>query len=253
MYTVATFSRLETNSDGTPMMILTYTGNAGEKPVEYAYVQDLQVMPTADYIRGLAMDRIRLLNNNANFVIGATPNIGSILDTTTPLPAPAPSTFGAFTAASAPFSPGATPQDVFTITGSATRRVQVTRFGISTVQTTAGMNAWLVVKRSSANTGGTSVLVTAVPLDDSYPAATATVRSYTANPTAGTLVGTIWSGRIASPAPATALAGTIQDVSADRGGSITLTGTTDVLAWNLNGVALPPGVSVQAYVSWTEQ
>jgi hypothetical protein len=154
-------------------------------------------------------------------------------------------------AASAPFTPGATPQDVVTVTGSATRRVTITRLTLSTVQTTAGMNAWQLVKRSTANTGGTSATVPAIPLDDSYPAATAVVRSYTANPTAGTLLGALWSGRVAAPAPATALAGSDKDLLFN-GGPVVLTGTTDVLAWNLNGVGLPPGLSVQASVWWSE-
>jgi hypothetical protein len=251
MYNVATFSKLEVNADGRPVIVLRYTGNAGETAVDYSYVQDLVTMPTADFIRGQAMARLDILNNNKNFVTGALPSVGTVLDTTTPLPAAAASTFGAFMAASAPFTPGATPQDVFTITGS-TKRVMVTAIGLSTVQTTAGMNAWTLVKRSTANTAGTSATIPGVPLDDVYPAATATVRQYTANPTLGTFIGTVWSGRVASPAPATAQNGTEKVLTFDRG-PIILTGTTDVLAWTLNGVALPAGLSVQAYVWWTEQ
>jgi hypothetical protein len=250
-FTIATFSKLEVNADGRPVIVLRYTGNAGETPVEYSYVQDLVTMPTADFIRGQAMARLDVLNNNKNFVTGALPSVGTVLDTTTPLPTPPASTYGAFMAASAPFTPGATPQDVFTITGS-TKRVTVNAIGVSTVQTTAGMNAWALVKRSTANTAGTSATIAGVPLEDAYPAATATVRQYTANPTAGTLIGTVWSGRVASPAPATALSGT-EKLLTFNGSPVILTGTTDVLAWNLGGVALPAGLSVQAYVWWTEQ
>lgn len=252
-YTTATFTRLDTNSDGRPSIVIRYTGNAGEPPVEFGYVQDLAVMPTADYIRAFAMDRLTLLNNNHNFVVGATPNIGTVLDTTTPLPSAPASTFGAFMAATAPFTPGATPQDVFTITGSATRLVTVTRFAMVTVQTTAGQNAWAIVKRSTANTGGTSAAVTRVPTDDSYPAATATVLQYTANPTPGTLIGNLWAGRVPSPAPASALSDAeVCPIGNGKGGSVTLSGTTDVLAWNFGGAALPTGLSVQCVVWWNE-
>lgn len=250
-YTTATFTRLEVNADGSVKMILTYTGDAGEQSREFAYPYEAQTPPTADMMRALAMQRLQILNNTRNFIIGATPNVGSVLDTTTPLPSDPLSTFGAFIAASAPFTPGATPQDVFSITGSATRIVTVTKIALSTVQTTAGMNAWALVKRSTANTGGTSGTVVAVPTNDAFPAATAVVRQYTANPTLGTLIGNVWTGRVPSPAPATVLADTLMTPLNDRQ-SIVLTGTTDVLALNLAGVALPAGLSVQAYVYWTE-
>lgn len=251
-YTTATFNRLDKNQDGTTAMVFRYTGNAGELAVEYSYIVNTAVMPSADYARGLAMDRLAILNTNLSFYAGALASVGTVLDTTTPLPTPpADVVFGAFKASSAPFTPGATPQDVFAITGSATKRVIVLRMSIATVQTSAGMNAWGLVKRSTANSGGTSALVAAVPIDDIYPAATATVRQYTANPTAGTLIGSVWSGRVTSPAPATA-AGDFEKVIFDDRQPIVLTGITDVLAWNLGGVALPAGLSVQASVWWTE-
>lgn len=253
-YNQARFTRLETTSDHSVRMIFTYTGNAGETPVEFVYPFEATVMPSADMMRGLAMARLTTLNNTLNFITGATPFIDTVLDTTTPLPSPAASTFGAFVAASAPFTPGATPQDVFTITGSATRVVRVIRMGLSALQTTAGMNSWQIIKRSSANTSGTSASVAKVPIDDAYPAATATVLQYTVNPTAGTAIGAIWSGRVAAPAPATAVGNTEKIIELSSMGQLaTLTGTTDVLAWNFNGAALPAGLSITPWVVWTEQ
>lgn len=254
-YTTATFARLDGNSDGHQQIaiVLAFTGNASEPVVEVAYPVDVTNMPTADYMRGLAMARIALLNNRANFITGATPNIGTVLDTTTPLPPPAASTFALFLAASAPFAPGATPQDVFSITGSATRKVTVVRMGLTTIQTTAGLNAWALVKRLTANSGGTSATVPGIPSDRAYPAATAVVRQYTANPTAGTLVGSLWSGRV--PAPVLASAAQQPEVTPIVPPSlpIVLSGTGDVLAWNFGGVALPSGLQVQACVTWIEQ
>lgn len=249
-YTTATFDRLVSNADGTGTMVFKYTG-AGETAVESKHTVNTSVMPTADYARGLAMERLAVLNTNLAFLVGAAAAVGQVLDTTTPLPVPAASVFGSYRAASAPFTPGATPQDVFTITGSATREVRVTGIGISMVQTTAGINAWLLNRRSTANTGGTSALVTGVPNHDAYPAATATVRQYTANPVVGALLGTPWSGRIISPAPASLPSMLGKDLDLGRG-VLTLTGITDVLAWNLNGIVLPVGLSVQAWVSWDE-
>jgi hypothetical protein len=250
-YTTATLARLDQNSNGTATLVFRYTGDAGEPPIDYGYPVDPIVMPTMDWARGLAMQRLQALNNGKSFVLGTLPLIGTVFDTTTPLPQPPASVFGSYRAASAPFTPGATPQDVFTITGSATRSVRVTGMGIASVQTTAGINAWLLNKRSTANSGGTSAAVTRVPVDSAHPAATATVLQYTANPTAGNLIGSVWSGRVVSPAPASVASYVGRDLDFTRQ-AITLTGVNDVLAWNLNGIVLPTGLSVQAWVSWDE-
>src|SRR3954471_1821267 len=88
-----------------------------------------------------------------------------------------------YRAASAAFTPGALPEDVFTITGNATTNVYVLRMGLSTTQTTAGTNPWFIKKRSTANTGGVSVAGTAVPLQSGNAAAGATILHYTTTPT----------------------------------------------------------------------
>src|SRR5262245_64634991 len=80
------------------------------------------------------------------------------------------------------FSPDATPADVFTITGSATKTVSITKMCISSVQSTAGINAWYLTKRSTANSGGTSSNLTEIPYDSNNAAATATTLSYTVDP-----------------------------------------------------------------------
>lgn len=252
-YNAAVLDRIDKNGDGTGTIVLRYTGNAGEEIRFSFHPINAIVMPSADYVRGLAMERMNFLNTNRSFLIGSDPFVGTTLDTTTPLPPIVPPTFGLYGAATASFTPGATPQDVFTITGSATKTVRVMSIGLSSVQTTAGMNAWQLLKRSAANSGGTSALVTGVPMDDSYPAATATVRQYTANPTPGASIGPLWSGRIVSPAPASATLDQVEKIIGDlRSAMVLLSGITDVLAWNFNGAALPTGLSVQAWVWWTE-
>lgn len=253
-YTTANFFRLDPTPNGGANIILRYTGNAGEPPLDFAYPQDLTTFPTADYIRSLAMARIQILNNNINFIAGATPFVGTNLDVTTPLPPPTPSTFGSFSAVSSPFTPGATPTDIFSITGSANRVVNILKMGIITIQTTAGLNLWNLIKRSTANSGGTSAAVTKVPANKTFPAGTATVLQYTANPaTLGTLIGNVWSGRILAPTLTSIV--TNPEKCVDLTGNIqpiTLSGINDVLAWNFGGAALPAGLSVIAYVNWTE-
>lgn len=74
------------------------------------------------------------------------------------------------------------------------RRVVVSGF-----QTTSSARLIRLLKRSTLNTAGTSSLVAAVPSDSRDVASVSTVRSYTANPTAGTLVGSIGERYIMAP------------------------------------------------------
>lgn len=160
-----------------------------------------------------------------------------------------------YMAASSAFTPGATPQDVFSIAGNASTIVYVEKLWLSATQTTAGVNAWNVAKRSTANSGGTSASVTAVPVQSGNAAAAATLLQYTANPTAGTLIGNLWSGFVASPAPATAGTlgtGLVLDFTSMFGQPIALLSAAEVLAWNFGGAALPSGLSVLAAAQWFE-
>jgi hypothetical protein len=90
--------------------------------------------------------------------------------------------------ASAWFNNVAAATDIFTIYGSNTRTIRITRVSITTAESYLAF----FVRRSSVNTGGTSNVITAVPHDSGDNAATATVMNYTANPTGlGTLVGQV--------------------------------------------------------------
>lgn len=168
-----------------------------------------------------------------------------------------PGVKASYLAYSGAFTPGSTPQDIFTITGSNTKLVKILRMFLSTTQTTAGVNGWTILKRSTANSGGTSAAVASIRSDQNDPAATATVLQYTANPTLGALVGGAWSGFINSPAPATAgiggVLGAFVDFTDSLGKPITLRSTSDVLSWSLGGQTLPAGLSVRAGVIWTEE
>lgn len=167
-----------------------------------------------------------------------------------------PGVKASYLAYSAAFTPGATPQDVFTIIGSATKIVKVLRMWLSSTQTTAGVIGWGIVRRSTVNSGGTSAAVTAIRSDLNDPAPTATVLQYTANPTLGTLVGGAFSGFVNSPAPGTAGSGTVGifvDFPDSLGKPIVLRSAQDVLGWTFGGVALPAGLSLRVGVVWTEE
>jgi hypothetical protein len=86
--------------------------------------------------------------------------------------------------------------DIFTITGSNTKVIRVRKLvfqGSSNANNVANIS---VIKRSTANTGGTSSVQTAVPLDSLDAAATAVVTAYTANPTVGAAVGVITNRKV---------------------------------------------------------
>jgi hypothetical protein len=162
-----------------------------------------------------------------------------------------------YSACSTAFTPPATPTDVFTLSGNAVTNVYVMKMGISTLQTTLGINAWYLLKRSTANTGGTSTTPAVVPFDINDPAASSIARQYSVNPAAlGTLIGTVWEGFVGSPALSTPGVGDIvQEVNfLDMVGQpLSLLSVNDVLAWNFNGAALPPGLSVLCYAIWYEK
>lgn len=150
------------------------------------------------------------------------------------------------------FVPAAGALDIFTITGSATRTIKVREVRLALKATTSVSGEVLLMKRSTANSGGTSTNVTEIPLDSGFGAATATVLSYTANPTGGTLVGEVLADQI--------MIGnltTTQNVPkyysfGMNGSPVVLRGITQVLAVSLAGVTYSGNVA-SAYMMWTEE
>lgn len=150
--------------------------------------------------------------------------------------------------------PAASATDIFTITGSATKTIRITRIEVSGTQTTAGQVDVIVLKRSTADTGGTSTAPTLVPHDKSNAAATAVVNAYTANPAVGTLVGNLRAGKLFVAAPATASPTTIMamDFGPRPAQALVLRGVTDVIAINLNGSTVTGG-SFNIGIEFTEE
>lgn len=164
-----------------------------------------------------------------------------------------------YSASAATITPAATPTDVFTIYGSATKTIRIMRIALSGSETTQGVEDFRLIKRSATNTGGTSALATDVPHDSNDAAGTATVRSYTANPTGlGAAVGTVSAARFMVPAVAPGSSGatwsTFHDLFyADKPDkAIVLRGTAEGVAINLNSVTLTGG-SLSYVVEWTEE
>jgi hypothetical protein len=144
--------------------------------------------------------------------------------------------------------------DVLTITGSATKTIKVTRisFGVST---TAGSGLSFnasILKRSTANSGGTSTVATNVSNDSNNAAATAVVLGYTANPTTGTLVGIVRSIRAEAVTVGATRNQFIWDFGVGVAQPIVLRGTSQVLALNFNGITLTAPVGSYS-IEWTEE
>ena len=162
-----------------------------------------------------------------------------------------------YVTASGTISPGATPTDIYTITGNDNVIVYVTAMGFSTVQTTEGINGWSVLKRSTANTGGTSEVNAEVSFSSNYPSPEATTRTYTANPTLGVAVGNIWTGYVDSPEvvpteTGDSFAGVKLNFLQTYGAPLALLNSNELIALNFGGGALPAGMAVLAWVSWYE-
>lgn len=150
-------------------------------------------------------------------------------------------------------APATSPTDLFTVTGSAIKTVRILQI-LATATRTAGGNAdYVILKRSTANSGGTSSTLTAVPHDSSDSAATAVVRAYTANPTTGTLVGNISTQKIFTNTAGSGASDKFEEIYGIRPSKgIVLRGVNEVFAFNLNGVTMTGG-SFDIHVEWTEE
>ena len=149
--------------------------------------------------------------------------------------------------------PAALATDIFTITGSAGKVVKIRALRVTATRTANGTIDVLLVKRSAANTLGTSTAPTRVPNDSSNAAATATVLAYTANPTLGTLVGTFKGRKMFINASGTG-GSDVSDWDFDQNVAQppTVRGIAEVIAVNLNGVTIAGG-SFDIAIEWTEE
>lgn len=141
--------------------------------------------------------------------------------------------------------------DIAILPGNATNTVLVTRVQVTCTQTTAGIIDLQLIKRSTADTLGTSSAMTIVPLDSNDAAAVSAPLTYTANPTVGTAVGNVDSAKLGCMAPGTATPSDIYIWKPGMGQSVALRGTTQQLAVNLNGVTVT-GSSFNITFQWIE-
>lgn len=146
-----------------------------------------------------------------------------------------------------------TPTDVYVVNGSATKTIRISKVLVSGTRTTPTQTDIVLIKRSTANTLGTSTNVTPAANDSLNPLPTAVVKAYTANPTVGTSVGLVYSVSLFIPGVATSGAGGIFSYEFGRlGQTIVLRGVNESLAINLAGVTIAGG-SFNYTIEWTEE
>ena len=209
---------------------------------------------------GIQKVRVRAANvvsGDAHVILvaGSGPFVGPLSVNSIPIVELAPSGKAVYSSVISNLTPGATPTDIITIIGSASKDVIVTAIELFTTQTLSGTNTFFIVKRSAADTGGTSTTPTTVPYDSALGNATAVVRQYTANPTSlGASVGNVLAAKITTPA-AGSLANDAYVFDFTRGGMLSgyvLNGVAETLALNFNGAALPGGLNITANIIWME-
>lgn len=151
------------------------------------------------------------------------------------------------------FTTAASATDIFNFKGSGTKTIYIRKivWRQATVSSTGTIQVYLL-KRSTANSGGTSSALTAVPLDSNFASATASGVYYTANPTTGTSLGTISHCMLVSGGAI--WPGTIYTLfDSTKGGSpIVLRGTSESVSVNFNGVTNGIGNSV-VDIEWSEK
>lgn len=144
--------------------------------------------------------------------------------------------------------------DVITIQGSASKIVRIKRIRLQAVHSANLSVQASFIKRSAADTGGTSTSPTAVPHDSSDAAASAVVKAYTVNPSGvGAAIGTVDGALLSANTVATpTIAADRLDAHYGENGSreIVLRGVAEFLAINLNATTVS---AVYAYIEWTEE
>ncbi len=142
--------------------------------------------------------------------------------------------------------------DLISIYGSATKTINILRISMSGVQTTASQVLFVLIRRSTTNTGGTPTSQIMIPFDSNDAASTATFVAYGANPSAlGTSVGNVRRDRVFMPGigSATYAAGLNWEFTDAK--PLILRGTSQGVCINLNGQTVAGGL-FNVMIEWTE-
>ena len=154
-------------------------------------------------------------------------------------------------------TPAANATDVFTISGSATKTIKITKLQVTADSaSTAGVIDFYCFLRSVANSGGTFTTPASVKYDSNNAAPTATVKAYTANPD------TLGAGQfIFGDHYALANAGSsgipifpwVEIFGTSVTQPIVLRGVNQSFCFSLNGDTIPTDIELYVSIEWTEE
>jgi hypothetical protein len=144
--------------------------------------------------------------------------------------------------------------DWIVLTGAASpKTVKVTNISCSGTANASGSLDVILIKRSTADSGGTSSTITPVNLGGTNLTAVSSLAVYTVNPTLGTAVANIAVQKLNVGPP-----GSGGFISFDFGtppepAPVILRGTSQQLALNFGGVTMPAGLSLDCVFKVSEQ
>ncbi len=147
-------------------------------------------------------------------------------------------------------TPAATPTDVVILKGSASVIVKVKKVTVSGIASSAGSMDVSIVRRTTADTGGTFTNPTIHAYDSLNDATTASVQQYSANPTLGT--GYAIKNQTLNFGVAGAAGTVIFDFMRQNDQPLILRGTAQSMAINLNGQTVPTTGKISYDVEWEE-
>ena len=148
--------------------------------------------------------------------------------------------------------------DIAVISGSATKTVYVSRVEISGIATTILQTTVRLLIRTAADSGGTSTgSPVSFPCDQTDPAPTAVVLTYTANPTVNDGTDRIIRAskalfNLAAPAAGSESSKIVWTFGDRPSKAVVLRGVAQQLAINLNGVTIA-GPSLDIAYEWSEK
>ena len=154
-------------------------------------------------------------------------------------------------------TPVATATDVLQIIGSATKTISITSIRIAADANSATELDFYVYKRSAANTGGTASNPTVVKYDSLNPTQSATVKLYSANPSALGAGALLCASQFIVPPTAGNNGIPIMPLIFTFGGQtsqpVVLRGVNESISISMNGQTIPAGLGLYVTIEWTEQ
>jgi hypothetical protein len=140
------------------------------------------------------------------------------------------------------------------LNAGSTKTIKVLRVEITGIATTPALVDILLVKRSTPDTGGIQLALTAAPADSQSQAATASAIFYSSLPTVGTLVGSVRASKLflSTAAATTTVPPLVWDFGSRSGQALALY-PGENLAINYNGQTVGAGTLLNGSIEWTEE